>query len=250
MNPARTSDEPVFLLFPTGSVEPLESATSPNVPPPTLRPRHPQFLSGPEILVRAIRPEPGAPLISARAVTLPASPTSIVFPCVLQPCTATGVDPTLSTSRTCAASPLAAVAPPLLRHRIDAALRIVRSLRPHLHYTPIRGAAARYSPIRAARPRSPSRRAPRCPHLCLAATVHALCVPSLVAPLASARRSPLHTADDSGITRPAPRRPVPEIAFVQHRHARPQYRHDRPSTTIVFVGSHWTSHSPVSHPIL
>ncbi|KAJ7797739.1 hypothetical protein B0H14DRAFT_2909653, partial [Mycena olivaceomarginata] len=41
MNPARTSDEPVFLLFPTGSVEPLESATSPNVPPPTLRPRHP-----------------------------------------------------------------------------------------------------------------------------------------------------------------------------------------------------------------
>ncbi|KAJ7347591.1 hypothetical protein DFH08DRAFT_162391 [Mycena albidolilacea] len=48
------------------------------------------------------------------------------------------------------------------------------------------------------------------------------------------------------IVRPAPRRLVFEIAFVHHWDARPQYRHDRPSTTIVFVKSHCTSHSPIS----
>ncbi|KAJ7838493.1 hypothetical protein B0H14DRAFT_2789144, partial [Mycena olivaceomarginata] len=205
MADALSSDEEeraFFLLFPLGSLEPPEYATSPNVPPPTLRPRHPRFLSAPEKSA-----EPGTP---PRAVTLPASPTFPVFPSVPRPHAAPGVDATPSTSRTCVASSLATVAAQLLRHRIDATLGVLRATRrphiaaalyafahcespcPHLRYTLIRGVTARCFPIRATRPRSPSRR----------------------------------------------------IAFVQHWRARPQYRHDRPSTTIVFMESHCTSHSP------
>jgi hypothetical protein len=95
-------------------------------------------------------------------------------------------------------------------------------------------------------PRGPSRRAPRCSHLCLAARCHALCAPhwSRHSHPRAAHLCTLRMI--RAIARPAPRCPVPEIAFVQHWHARPQYRHDRPSTTIVFVESHCTSHSPVS----
>ncbi|KAJ7780392.1 hypothetical protein B0H14DRAFT_2474363 [Mycena olivaceomarginata] len=93
------------------------------------------------------------------------SPTSPVFPCVPQ-LRSPGCRCTPSASRTCAASPLATVAAPLLRHRIDANLGVAQgtrrlciaaalyafahreSLCPHLRYTFICGATACCSPIR------------------------------------------------------------------------------------------------------
>ncbi|KAJ7842355.1 14-3-3 domain-containing protein [Mycena olivaceomarginata] len=117
------------------------------------------------------------------------SPTSPVFPCVPQLCAALGVDATPSASRTCAASPVATVAAPLLHHRIDANLGVAQgtrclciatalyafahreSLCPHLRYTLVCGATACCSPIRATRPWSRLYRCSQCPRLCLATIV-------------------------------------------------------------------------------
>ncbi|KAF8215426.1 hypothetical protein K438DRAFT_2008743 [Mycena galopus ATCC 62051] len=218
----RASDSPFFLLFPPGSAESIESTTSPDVPPPALRPRHPKILPAPESL--------------ARAATLPASPTSPVFSCIPQPRAATGVDATPSTSRTCAASLLAAAATPLLRHRINATLGVVRATRRLLP------TASRCVRICAAHPSAALPRAAPpyalhahgVPHaallhyLSLAAIIHAPCAPRR-SRQSHPRAAHLCTPRTiRAVARPAPRRPVPEIAFVQHCHARPQIVHRRP----------------------